>query len=521
MRSRGLAAVATAAGVAAGWGAARVPSFELLLWVVLLGSCLTPSPSQRRILDSGWLLTGAALAGCSWLVAADHELALRHSLLFVAAAFLFGIARLSAPSNRAVGLLAIGLALTSVVALRQAAGGLSAARAAVDTLPPGWREAATARLTGGRVFGTAALPGHFAALVMLAVPLVAERAWRSRGWGRAGWAVCLCLPATAIVLTRSLAAVGVGCALLLPFLLKNLRSRLAAAGAVALVVVAAAAAALRTDLGRLEPLSLRWVNWRSAAWVFAQHPWLGVGTGGIGQAALTAPSGAVNITPYAHNTLLQLLAEFGVMGIVPLVAGMVWLAGLVRRGWSSQTGLTLAVASLPLHNLVDFSAYAPEVLLPWTVLAGTLASRVSPLPKRPLRAWILITVLGAGAALSAFAWRSETALLPSGAAPSGTSVEAALEAARWAPWTVMPLEIAAGRALAGAGPAEAPAAIDGELSQRAWVQPRSASWAEARGRLLLAEGRPGEALVWVREARRRAPWRAELAKLEAACAPRR
>jgi O-antigen ligase len=521
MKMPGLAVAATAAGVAAGWGAARYFSFAPLLWATLLVLCFVPHPRQRRLLDSRWLLTGAVLIGSSWLVAADHELALRHSLLFVAAAFLFGVTRLSAPGDRLVGLLVLGLALTSVVAFRQAVGGPLVARAAVETLAPGWQEAAATRLTGGRAFGTAALPGHFAALLMLTVPLLAERVWRSRGWSRVGWVVSLCLPATAIVLTRSLAAVAVGCALLLPFLVRKLRSRLAVAGAVVLVVVAAATAALRTDLGRLEPLSLRWVNWRSTAWVFVHHPWLGVGAGGVGQAALTAPTGAINITPYAHNTPLQLLAEFGLMGTIPLAAGIVWLVRLIRRGWSSQTALTLAVASLPLHNLVDFSAYAPEVLLPWVVLAGTLAARVSPLPRRPLRSWALITLLGTGAVLSTLVSQSEIAMAGSGAAGSTGAGEPALEAARWAPWTVTPLEIAADRTLGGAGATGASRVIDRMLADRAWVQPHSASWAEARGRLLLADGRPGEALVWVREARQRAPWRADLAELEAACAPRR
>ncbi|MGD1146831.1 MAG: O-antigen ligase family protein [Thermoanaerobaculaceae bacterium] len=521
MKAPGLAVVVTAAGVAAGWGSARYPSFGPLLWTTLLVLCLAPPRSQRRFLNPRWLFAGAVLVGCSWLVAADHELALRHSLLFVAAAFLFGIARLSAPGARLVGLLVLGLTLTSVVAFHQASGGLSVARGAIETLPPGWRDAAATRLAGGRVFGTAALPGHFAALLMLTVPLLAERVWRSRGWSRVGWAVTLCVPATAIVLTRSLAAVAVGCALLLPFLVRNLRSRLAAAGAVMLMVVAVATVALRTDLGRLEPASLRWVNWRSTLWVFVHHPWLGVGTGGVGQTALTGPTGAINITPYTHNTPLQLLAEFGLAGIIPLAAGIVWLVWLIRRGWSSQTALTLSVASLPLHNLVDFSAYAPEVLLPWAVLTGTLAARVSSLPRRPLSSWVLIPVLGAGAVLSALTWRSEVAMGGSGAAGSSGSVEAALESARWAPWSVTPLEIATGRVLGGAGAGGDPGTIDRMLADRAWVQPRSASWAEARGRLLLAEGHPGEALVWVREARRRAPWRADLAGLEAACALRR
>lgn len=93
-----------------------------------------------------------------------------------------------------------------------------------------------------------------------------------------------------------------------------------------------------------------------------------------------------------------------------------------------------------------------------------------------------------------------------------------MDAARWAPWTVTPVEMAAGQALGGAQTAGVLERLDTALMERAWVQPRSARWAETRGRLLLADGRPGEALVWVREARRRAPWRRDLAELEAACA---
>ncbi len=516
----GLAVAATVCGVAAGWAAARHPSFDPLLWTTLLVTCLALPNAQRRLLDSRWLLVGLLLVGSSWLVAADHELALRHSLLFVAAALVFGVTRLGSPDDRLVALLALGLASTSVVAIAQVGGGLGAAQADVSTLPPAWQEAAATRLRVGRAFGTAALPGHYAALLMLAVPILAERAWRSRRWNRAGWAATLGLVATAIALTRSLAAVAVGCALLLPFLKRALRNRWVWLGAGALAVVAAVVVASRTDLGRLEPVRLRWVNWRTAAWVFAHHPWLGVGTGGVGQAALAGPTGALNITPYTHNTPLQLLAEFGAAGALPLALGIGALVLLVRRGWSSHPGLTLAVASLPLHNLVDFSAYAPEVLLPWAVLAGALAARVTALPERALRSWLLVALLGTGTVVSACAWRSEAETVAP-LAGGKSRLEAAMDAARWAPWSVTPVELAAAEALATRRPARDLARIDAELLDRGWVQPLSARWAECRGRLLLAEGRPGEAATWVREARRRAPWRGDLAQLEVVCAPRR
>ncbi len=518
MGARRLAIVAACAGVAAGWCAASFAGFSPLLWAVLLTAVLALPPGERRLAGPGWWLAGATVLALAWVVAADHELALRHTLLFAAAALLFGMARIAVPSGRLLGLVAAGLALTALVAIGQACGGLERAGALLGALPPGLREAAAARLATARVFGTAALPGHFALLMVMAAPLLADRLLRAVGWRRAGWASLLVLAGAAVALSRSLAAVGVAGVLLLALLARRRTGRAGIAAVAALVVLAGAVLAGRGDLARLEPLQLRWLNWRTAAWVFLHHPWLGVGLGGIGQAGLTAPTAAVNITPYAHCTPLELLAELGVAG-VPLLAAAAWaLARLLRLGWREHPALALAVAAVPLHNLVDFSAYRPEVLLPWAVLAGSLAGRVWPAPRRPVPAPALTALLAGGALLAALSWRSEAAASAAAGVPPAAAVETALVAARWAPWTVTPVEMAAGYALEPGSAPAALAVVGEKLAARWWVQPRSAAWAEARARLLLAQGRPGEALVWVREARRRAPWRDDLAGLEAACA---
>jgi hypothetical protein len=518
MASRRLPLVVAAAGVAAAWGAARYAAFAPLLWLAMLVVVGALAPAERRVLDVRWLFAGLLLLGSSWLVAADHETALRLSLLFLVAALLFGLARRAPPDDRLVGLIALGIALTAVVALAQALGGLEQARGLVADLPAQWREAAAARLGGGRVFGTAALPGHYAALLLLAAPLVVERGWRSVGWRRAGWGAVLVLILVAMVLTRSLAAPLVAAVLLVPLAARRLHSRFVPLAASVLVAVAVAVVALRHDLGNLEPVRLRWVNWQTTAWVFGQHPWLGVGLGGVGQAGLLAPTAAANITPYAHNTYLQLLAELGLAGAGLLAAGVWALLRLIRGGLTAHPALTLAVVAIPLHNLVDFSALAPEVLLPWAVLGGTLAGRCLPLPERPLRGGVLLALVGGGALLSTLAWRGEVELAGTATSPSGRAVESALASARWAPWAVTPVELAAALALESGAPPAVLSRLDAQLAARAWVRPHSASWAESRCRLLLAEGRRGEALVWAREARRRAPWREGLAELEAACA---
>jgi hypothetical protein len=120
--------------------------------------------------------------------------------------------------------------------------------------------------------------------------------------------------------------------------------------------------------------------------------------------------------------------------------------------------------------------------------------------------------------LSTLAWRAESEAGQARLLPRRDRVGAAVTAAGWAPWTVTPLLVAAGEALDQVPSTEDLVALEAALAGRWWVQPRSAGWAEARARLLLAADRPGEALVWAREARRRAPFRAELESLEESCA---
>jgi hypothetical protein len=283
------------------------------------------------------------------------------------------------------------------------------------------------------------------------------------------------------------------------------------------VVVVASLALARPDLTALSPVRLRWLNWRTTAWVAAQHPWLGVGLGGVGQASLTSPWAVDNSTPYSHNTLLQLLAEGGVASVGVLAALVVALVSLVRRALATSPALALAVCVVPLHNLVDFSAYAPEVLWPWAVLAGTLAGRSLP-PPRPLPGWLLVPVLAGGVVLSTLLWRAGVELRAAQTSSPAVAVEHAMRAARLAPWTVTPALEAAGVALDRPVPRASLIALDALLGERGWVWPLSSGWAEARGRVLLALGRPGEALVWIGEARRRAPFRDDLLVWEARCA---
>ena len=504
------------AGLVAAWGSARYAGCLTALLLGALLAALALPPGERRLVAPGWVAVGLIVLAVSWGMALDHELALRHSVLLVLAVALFALSRRAAVDDRLLGVLALGLAATALVAVAQAIAPPLLSPDTVSEIAPELRARALARLQIGRVSGTASIPGHFAAMLVAAAPLLAAGWARGAGRRRWMWAAALLLAGTGVVLSRSLAGVLVAAALAgAAAVLRRPSWRWSAAVGVVLAAVALLTALSRTDLAALEPVRLRWLNWRTAADTIVSHPLLGVGLGGVGQAALASPAGATNITPYTHNTYLQLAAELGVGGAMLVAAALLALTRLLAAGARAHLPLTLAVAAIPLHNVVDFSAYAPEVLLPWCVLAGALAARVRPAPPRPLPAWLLLPPVAGALLLAAAAWRAEVLLRQAYAAPPARAVELSLAAARWTPWAVDPVQAAAGVALAS-GDARIPE-IERELTRRWWVRPVSAAWAEMRARLLLAARRDGEALVWAREARRRAPWRGELAALEVAC----
>lgn len=517
MRPGTQTAVVGGLAVAAAWFAAPLPVFGPVLWIVLLLAILSLQPQARFLLGSWQLGLAGLLIASSWLAALDHESAFRHSLLLLAALLLLALARLHPLTEAGVYWVCVAIAATALVAIWQATGGLAAAGLDLEILPPATREAAAARIDVGRSFGTAALPGHFAALLLLATPPLLAALGSGPLWRRGVAAAALGLVGCGVLLSRSLAASLVVVVILTVALARGMRRRAVVGVLLALLVLTAATLLWRTDIGSLEPVHLRWQNWQAAIQAWLSRPWLGVGLGGVGQALLPTPAGATNLTPYAHNSYLQVAAEFGLAGLPAVLLAVSWMAGTVHRGLFVDAPLTMAVLVVPLHNVVDFSFYAPEVALPWAVMAGTLAGRLHRLPDRPTPGWLLVPVLVGGALLSTLAWRGETAVAAALAGDPETRVAGLVEAAAWTPWTVTPLLTACHVAT------ETPTG-DGTLSnlevllgERDWVRPLSGAWAENRARLLQRLGRQGEALVWAREARRRLPWRHELVELERAC----
>ena len=156
---------------------------------------------------------------------------------------------------------------------------------------------------------------------------------------------------------------------------------------------------LAGDAGRLE-------LW-SAAWsMFVSHPLAGVGLGGWPDARAFTPISEANlaILTTAHDSILQVLAETGILG---LIAGLWLTVTVVITGWRSITGAAdrnqrilrmvclASLAAVAVHSLVDTQFHLPAVVLLTMHLVARLDPPAAPAtadaaPPRPSRIGIAI-----------------------------------------------------------------------------------------------------------------------------------
>lgn len=137
-----------------------------------------------------------------------------------------------------------------------------------------------------------------------------------------------------------------------------------------------------------QPVNARAMIWRNAWQVFEHLPWFGAGWGQLGWGLQHAaihhalhPLPLDNIDN-AHDLILQLLAETGLVGTVPiLLVALAWLwrsaRGWMRLGRSKPEDPTplpltawMGVAFLGLHSLVEYPLWYLYFLWVFAFLAG-------------------------------------------------------------------------------------------------------------------------------------------------------
>jgi O-antigen ligase len=438
-----------------------------------------------------WLLAGAVggVLGASGMAGWDPASAVVEIALLAAVVALIWLASRVAPPDGSPALLALVISALSLWGLWQVAGGMDRAVAEIGLLPEVMRTAAAERLTSGRAFASQILPSHLAVLLATALPLLLVRL--RPGWSAAPWAVGSTFCVVGLVLTRSPvgAALALGACVVLAL---GRRKRLLLWIALFLILVLVVVVSGRSDVVRLEPVKLRLDNWQTAIWVWSQTPAAGVGVGGFAQAAQAIPFGVGNRPRHAHSMPLEWLAELGPLGLLACVLAALALWRLLRDLWPERPELSVALAVIPAHNLVDFSFYSSGVALVWAILLGwAMATRsqiVEPIstPARGRSVFVAAVTL----ALAASVLHLTSIAVEDSATIREAPIErlnGAIEANRLAPWRVDPLGLVAAAALETGDPERISDAL-AELDRGRRLRPRSAAFAALRARLAMAAG---------------------------------
>lgn len=408
--------------------------------------------------------------------------------LVVAVAALIWLASRSRPPEGFPELLGLALAGLAIWGMWQIATGLEAIRPGLEGLNEAARTYAEERLVSRRAFASLPLPSHLAVLLATGLPLLLARV-RATAAG-IGWAIGATVAVIGLAATRS--PVGVGLALLACGALAARRSRIVVVVvAVLLAVALVGVVAMRDDVVRLEPVGLRADNWRTALWLFETSPCSGVGLSGFAQASQAVPLEVGNHPAHAHNLALEALAELGPVGLLGCLFLGVWLLRLLRALWPRDPAMAVALAVVPLHNLVDFSFLVSGVAIPWAVLLGwgVARSRTSAEATEKVRGRVVL-VLAASVGVAVTVLHGTGIIVEEAAASqleTADRFDGALRSLRLAPWRVEPQFLLASVALESRDPSILERASI-ELDRHRWWRPGSAALTERRAQIALARG---------------------------------
>lgn len=232
---------------------------------------------------------------------------------------------------------------------------------------------ATGIFTGENGLGTACT----VALFLLVGLIQHERGWRSV-LGLAS----IPFIATALVLSLSRGAL-IGMAIgLLVYAWKH--RRVFAIGMVLAAIMAAIPLYAIPNGSRLASLTPtqnfdRVALWSDAIHMIRDHPITGVG-GGVFQHVHPRynSTGRTDSPAFAHNMVLQVTAEFGILGLIPFLCllGSVCASGLmvVWQGSALHTSVFAAFVSVLVHDMVDNVTWGMWAATTFWLLAGIMMS---------------------------------------------------------------------------------------------------------------------------------------------------
>jgi O-antigen ligase len=422
-------------------------------------------------------------------------------------------------------LLAALVALTGARALYEAIWGLHAWAERVRESAPATGDAlaALSRLEQGRPYGGFATPAALGCFLIMTIPPVAAWAYGQRGALRALALGAAALGTTGLAATRSLSALGaLGCALALAALRGRVAPRALAAAAATIGLVILGAGLLRPDAvfspTRADsPWKLRAGNVRVAMEIARDHPLAGVGPGGYAETFPQYRRDGDNESRHAHDLPAELAAEWGLpVGLALSALFFFVFVGPVVRGGELRpfdSGLAVGLAAFAVHNLADFTAFLPSLLVAAAILRGLLVATVPTEDARPTMRAVWLALAFVVAVVAAGSGLARDALFDARAAAAGGDHATALRLARRAEalagWDANPPQFSASALMAGG--TGAAAALE-EADRAVARAPSRAAARAVRARARAAAGDSAGAYADLAEAARLYPLNADYPK---------
>lgn len=133
---------------------------------------------------------------------------------------------------------------------------------------------------------------------------------------------------------------------------------------------------IETSLTRLadspsDPTRMR--LWRNALEIFSSSPLLGVGVGQFSWHTFLAGLGFDGvIAEHAHNVVMQLLAELGIIATLLVALGLfAWLVRVLKREPTTERWLALALlAVISIHSMLEYPLWYTFFLGPFALILG-------------------------------------------------------------------------------------------------------------------------------------------------------
>ena len=364
-------------------GESQAGAAALLALLGLLVAWRTPARSGLVVLALGLVaLVPATLAAEA--PGAVPEVGAVLMLGVAAGTFMAGVPRRPGSDRAIVVTLAAMGALVAAWGVFQSAYGLGAL---ADRIGSGIAVADQAqvvvRARSGRAFAGFPTPAALGGCLALILPVTVGAALERPGARRAAWLALAGLEACGLVATRSATAAGGLVAALVLFGLSAPHRRRVAIVGVALASAALCAIAVWRGgevLDATGPDSAwrqRAGNARIALEMITDHPWIGVGPGGYGEAYPRYRRAGDNESQHVHDVPLELCAEWGVpLGVLGSAAFLwLFLAPLARRSPAEapwRSGAAIGLAALALQNLADFTLLLPSLLWCAALVRGWL-----------------------------------------------------------------------------------------------------------------------------------------------------